>query len=100
MLCRNAPHFPQDSPVSINIKNREADALLAELKAATGKGASQLVLELRRREAQRLRARRVRSADDAEARMAQLHRELAAQPVLDPRAPDDILGYDDSGLPH
>ncbi|WP_029010293.1 type II toxin-antitoxin system VapB family antitoxin [Azospirillum halopraeferens] len=85
--------------MSITIKNREADSLLAELKAATGKGASQLVLELLRREAQRLRARRVRSADDAEARMAQLHRELAARPVLDPRAPDDILDYDDSGLP-
>lgn len=84
----------------ITIKNREADASLAELKAATGKGASQLVLEPPRREARRSRARRVRGPDDAEARMAQLHRELAAQPVLDPRAPDEILGYDDTGLPH
>jgi antitoxin VapB len=85
--------------MSINIKNREAEALLEELKAATGKGTSQLVLELLRREASRLRARRIRSADEAEARLVLLHRELATQPVLDPRSPDEILGYDENGLP-
>ncbi len=41
--------------MSINLKNREAEVLLAELKAATGKGTSQIVLELLRREAARQR---------------------------------------------
>ena len=36
--------------MSINIKNREAEALLAELKRRTGRGATDLLLELLRRE--------------------------------------------------
>ncbi|MBP2295068.1 type II toxin-antitoxin system VapB family antitoxin [Azospirillum rugosum] len=72
----------------INIKNGEADVLLAELKAATGKGTSQIVPELLRREAQRLRARRVRSADDAEARMAI----LLAEPDAARYARGEIVG--------
>ncbi|WP_207456194.1 hypothetical protein [Azospirillum sp. SYSU D00513] len=49
-------------------------------------------------EAERMR-QRVRNGDEAEDRMVRLHRELAAQPVFDSRAPDDILGYDETGLP-
>ncbi|MGQ9369179.1 type II toxin-antitoxin system VapB family antitoxin [Azospirillum sp. ST 5-10] len=81
------------------MENREAEALVGERTAAAGKGTAQLVLDPLRREAQRLRARRVRSAGEAEARMAQRHRALAALPVLDPRSPDAIVGYDGEGLP-
>lgn len=41
--------------MSINLKNRETEALLAELKAATGKGNPQSILELLRKEAARQR---------------------------------------------
>ena len=44
--------------MSINIKNREAERLLAEIKAATGQGASRIVRELLGREALRLRRTR------------------------------------------
>jgi antitoxin VapB len=89
--------------MSINIKNREADRLLAELKHATGKGASELILELLRAERARLVAakpaaedERVRRALEATREMQRLWRE---SPVIDPRSPDEILGYDENGLP-
>jgi antitoxin VapB len=85
--------------MSITISNREAERLMAEIEQATGRNASQIVLDLLRAEANRLRTRRVRNADEAEARMERLHRELAALPVRDPRSPDEILGYDEHGLP-
>jgi antitoxin VapB len=89
--------------MSINIKNREADRLLAELKIATGKGASELILELLRAEQARLAAptpaaeeERIKQALEATREMQRLWRE---SPVIDPRTPDEILGYDENGLP-
>lgn len=90
--------------MSINIKNREADRLLAELRRATGKGASEVVLGLLKKEHERI-AREERPRPDS----AEVERILAAtremqrlwreSPVIDPRSPDEILGYDESGLP-
>ena len=40
--------------MSINIKNKEAERLLAEIKQKTGKGTSQIVLELLRDERAKL----------------------------------------------
>jgi hypothetical protein len=53
--------------MSINIKNREAEALLGEIKVATGKGTTELLLELLRTEAGRQRqgARHRRAPPDA-----------------------------------
>jgi antitoxin VapB len=89
--------------MSINIKNREADRLLVELKRATGKGASELILELLRAEHARIadagparEEERVRRALEATREMQRLWRE---SPVIDSRTPDEILGYDENGLP-
>jgi hypothetical protein len=51
--------------VSINIKNKEADRLLAEFKSATGKGASELVLDLLRKESARFARERRPPAERA-----------------------------------
>jgi hypothetical protein len=40
--------------VSINIKNKEAERLLAEIKQKTGRGTTDLLLDLLRRERARL----------------------------------------------
>ena len=83
--------------MSINIKNREAARLLDELKAATGKGTSQLVLDLLRQEAQR-----TRNLGDREKRRhavlaiaARYRRRMKGQP----RPHEEIIGYDENGLP-
>ncbi len=44
--------------MSINIRNREVEALRGEIKAATKKGTTPIVLELPRRETSRLRRQR------------------------------------------
>ena len=89
--------------MSVNIKNKEVDRLLADLKKATGKGASQIVLDLLRAERARIdaahatpRDERVRRALEATREMQRLWRE---SPVVDPRTPDEILAYDENGLP-
>jgi len=108
-LTRNALYrrrllYAETVAMSINIKNKEADRLLAELKRATGKGASELILDLLRTE----RAR-ITSEGAAPAQREEVERILAAtremqrlwreSPVIDTRTPDEILGYDENGLP-
>jgi hypothetical protein len=83
--------------MSVNIKNREVEALLAEIKAATGKGTSRIVLELMRKEAARLR--RQRGIDERRRRIEALSRRYSARLPARPAAPDEIVGYDDEGLP-
>jgi antitoxin VapB len=83
--------------VAINIKNREAEALLCEIKAATGKGATEIVLGLARAEAERLRKqrdveRRRRLIDEASER-------YAARLGPDRPSLDELVGYGEDGLP-
>jgi hypothetical protein len=83
--------------MAVNIKNREVEALLAEIKAATGKGPSRVVLELLRREVDQLR--RERQVDRRRRRIATIARRYRARLKSKPAAPDDIIGYDADGLP-
>jgi len=83
--------------MSINIKNREVVRLLAELRRATGKGASQVVLDLLRKESARFR----RHCKRDERRRRVLAGCRAYSGRLKGRRPsaDDMIGYDEYGLP-
>lgn len=83
--------------MSVNIKNREAEALLAEIKATTGKGTSRIVLELLRREADRIR--RQRTVRERRDRIDAMTRRYSARLPARPIPPDEIVGYDEDGLP-
>jgi hypothetical protein len=85
--------------VSISIKNKEADRLLEAIKAATGKDACQVVLELLRREHARLAAVREVKIEDALAATRRLQEAWAGATVVDPRTPQELLDYDEDGLP-
>ena len=85
--------------MSINIKNREAERLLASLKARTGRGTSEIVLDLLRREQARLAAADAARVDTALHRLARFRATVDALPVLDCRPADEILGYGEDGLP-
>ena len=81
--------------MALSIKSDAADQLARELADLTGEsitdavtGALRTRLELERR----ARSHR-RSALDLVAEFSRL-------PVLDRRTPEEILGYDDVGLPH
>ena len=83
--------------MALNVKNREVEALVAELKAATGKGTTELLLDLLRREAT---ARR--RPDDIEERLKRVKaitRRAAARLPKQRRTIEDIIGYDERGLP-
>ena len=82
--------------MSVNIKNRGAEALLDDIKAATGKGASRIVLELLRKEAGRLRRRR--GMVERRARIEAISRRYSAR-LSAHLLPEALVGYDEDGLP-
>lgn len=83
---------------SLNLKDNEAHALAAELAQRTGRSLTDAVKESLRESLDRERARQPETARLV-ARVMKLGARAAARPVLDPRTPDEILGYDESGVP-
>jgi len=83
--------------MALSIKHDEADRLARELSATTGESLTEAVLNaLRERVYREKSKRRKLSARDELRAVRERCRRL---PVLDSRTPDEILGYDDSGLP-
>ncbi|GMV43341.1 MAG: antitoxin VapB [Myxococcales bacterium] len=83
--------------MALSIKNDEADKLARELAALTGESLTEaVVLSLRERLA---RKRAQRDNRPLAERLMEIGRQCASLPLLDDRAPDEILGYDESGLP-
>ncbi len=83
--------------MSVNIKNREVEALLDEIKATTGKGTSRIVLELLRKEAGNLRRRR--GMVERRVRIAEISLRYSARLPDHPPPPEALVGYDEDGLP-
>jgi antitoxin VapB len=80
----------------LNIKNDEAHRLASELAELTGESlTSAVTLALRERLA---RERRRRSPDRIAAQLMKIGSRYAMLPDTG-RTPDDILGYDEHGLP-
>ncbi|WP_375459134.1 type II toxin-antitoxin system VapB family antitoxin [uncultured Enterovirga sp.] len=85
--------------MSINIKNREAEALVTELKRRTGKGTTDLLLDLLRREKDRLERDIEAEVESALAFNRAFRERWNALPIVDPRPIEEILAYDENGLP-
>ena len=83
--------------MALSIKDPEADRLARELAARTGETLTEtIVVALRERLARETgRTRAVPLTED----LAAIRRRCAALPVLDARTHNEILGYDDTGLP-
>lgn len=80
------------------INYSEIDMLAKELSQYTGETTTQAtIVALRERLAREL-ARRQRAASTKQ-ELLRIGRECAAPPVLDQRQVDEILGYDEVGLP-
>jgi len=81
--------------VALTIENAEADRLARELAAETGESLEDVVVNaLRERLAQRQREAHVDRV------IREMQERVAKLPVLDDRPADEILGYDEWGLPH
>lgn len=83
--------------MALNVKNREVEALIAELKAATGKGTTELLLDVLRRET--AAERRRRDIDERRAGVEEIVKRYNARRPKERRTPDEIIGYDERGLP-
>jgi antitoxin VapB len=85
--------------MAFNVKNDETDRLLRELTTLTGEtltDAITIALSERLQREQRLRA----AMDDPDdTSLGAAIARLRSLPVLDHRSDDEILGYDDTGLP-
>jgi len=83
--------------MAISIKSLETERLAREIAAKTGEsltGAIQKALEERLERLQHQRRSQILSGQ-----LQEILRRVDQLPVLDPRTPDEILGYDDRGLP-
>lgn len=83
--------------MAINIRNSEVERLLEAVAKLTGETKTEAVAKALRERLARLRRERSgrRLADELD----EIAQRCARRPVLDPRKPEEILGYDDSGLP-
>lgn len=83
--------------MALNIKDPETDRIARELSAATGESITVAV-----RVAMEERLRRVRASGAEAAMRAEIDSIMArgrARAVLDDRTPEEIIGYDENGLP-
>lgn len=83
--------------MALSIKNPKTDELARELSEATGEGLTEAVT--RALEERLIRVRGKSKPSSLRSELAAIRKRCAALPVLDAREPDEILGYDESGLP-
>lgn len=83
--------------MALNIRNRETEELAQQLASLTGETKTEAVRRALRDQLVRLqRERKGRRLVDE---LDEIALRCASLPVLDPRPADEILGYDESGLP-
>lgn len=83
--------------MALNIRNPETERLAAELARETGETKTEAVTKALRDRLNRLR--RARAGRSLAEELDAIARHCAALPVLDARPADEILGYDERGLP-
>lgn len=82
--------------MALSIKDPETDRLARELAEATGES---LTDAIRIALAERLARERRRGRQGVASDLRRLQERVARLPVLDARPDDDIVGYDEHGVP-
>jgi hypothetical protein len=85
--------------MTIAIKDRETITLLEEIGAATGREVGDVVLDIVRREAERIRREREAHVECRRALIVAAADRYAARVGPNPPPHDELLGYDAGGLP-
>ena len=83
--------------MALSIRNPRAEKLARQVAAESGESLTQAIIHALEDRLERLKGRRT-TADIAEEIM-KISLRCRALPEEDQRAPDEILGYDDRGLP-
>ena len=82
----------------LSIKDPKADKLARELAQRTGESITQAVITALRERLVR-EQRKDEAIDSLVDEVMDIGRHCAALPLLDARPPDEIIGYDEHGLP-
>ena len=82
----------------LSIKDPDADRLARALAQRTGETLTEAVINALRERLER-ELRKDQSIENLIEDVTEIGRHCAALPLLDPRGPDEILGYDKNGLP-
>lgn len=83
--------------MALNIKDPEADRLARELAAATGESITVAARRALEERLQRVRARG--QVSDVRADLDAMIARARARQATDPRTAEEIIGYDENGLP-
>jgi antitoxin VapB len=83
--------------VAISVKDPETDRLARAVAELTGET---LTTAIRKALAERLERERLRRGEtvDLAVKLVAIGERLSKLPVLDPRTPDEIIGYDETGM--
>ena len=81
----------------LNIRNKQTEQLAAALAKLTGESKTEAVTQALRERLER--TRRARTKRRLRDEIEEIAKHSAALPVLDERHADDIIGYDQHGIP-
>jgi antitoxin VapB len=84
--------------MALSIKDPEADRLARAVAQRTGETLTQAVINALRERLAR-EERKEQAIEDLVEDIMEIGRHCAALPLLDPRSADEIIGYDQNGLP-
>ncbi len=82
--------------MALSIKSNEADRLARQLASETAETLTEAVVTALQ---ERLDREHARHSATIRRRLARLAADVATLPVSDDRTPDEIIDYDDAGLP-
>jgi antitoxin VapB len=83
--------------MALSIKNSETERLAREIAKETGESITEAIQKSLQERMERLHKEQRRRMVRAE--VDDMLRRIDALTVLDPRTPDEIIGYDERGLP-
>jgi antitoxin VapB len=84
--------------MALSIKDPEADRLARELAKATGESLTEAITTALRDRLRILQGKQ-KSREEQRAEVMAIIDRFAARPVFDDRSADEIIGYDEHGLP-
>ena len=85
--------------MALSIRDPETDRLARELAALTGETMTQAIRVALEQRLEHERRRRAGELDRRRRAIDEITRRVVSLPVLDERSEDEILGYDEHGLP-
>ena len=83
--------------MALSIRNEKAEKLARELAAESGENITQAITRALEERLQRLRGRS--KATDLTEEILKISRRCSELPDRDKRSPDEVLGYDTTGVP-